>query len=39
MLYSARVKARHFLKRRFTVSLRGKAALQECPKMSRAEYT
>jgi len=37
-VYSARVKTRRFLKWRFTVSLRGKAALQERPRISRAEY-
>ena len=39
MIYSARVKARRFVKWHFTASLCGKAVLQERPRMSRAEYT
>ena len=38
-IYSARVKARRFLKGRFTASRYGKAALWGCPSISRAEYT
>jgi hypothetical protein len=37
-LYSARVKARHFVKGRFSLSRCGKPALYVCPRISRAEY-
>ncbi|MEI8033833.1 MAG: hypothetical protein WCH05_10900, partial [Chlorobiaceae bacterium] len=37
-LYSARVKARHSIKRRFTASVCRKSPLYERPRISRAEY-
>ena len=36
--YSARVKARHFVKRRFSAAARRKLPLYERPRIDRAEY-